>query len=198
MFNLGKKYTMSRFKYPIPEIIRPLLIVKNITSVEKLIDYVEKHPMKFVQSMYADFLWKNDVEKELFFFYQKHVNEGKLPFLLNFPYVTRRKFLRMGVYDEESLIEFTNRYRVSLLLSQDHPMYDFVYELMSDEAKENMRFFDSFSTGTKNVLKHNGVHKKADLMDLIAKTNLIDVPRIGKVAREEILRYLERDFYDQN
>jgi hypothetical protein len=146
--------------------------------------------------MYADFLWKNDVEKEVFFFYQKHVNEGKLPFLLNFPYVTRRKFLRMGVYDEESLIEFTNRYRVSLLLSQDHPMYDFVYELMSDEAKENMRFFDSFSTGTKNVLKHNGVHKKADLMELIEKTNLIDVPRVGKVAREEILRYLERDFYD--
>ena len=69
MFNLGKKYTMSRFKYPIPEIIRPLLIVKNITSVEKLIDYVEKHPMKFVPSMYADFLWKNDVEKEVFFFF---------------------------------------------------------------------------------------------------------------------------------
>lgn len=75
-------------------------------------------------------------------------------------------------------------------------MYDFVYELMSDEAKENLRFFDSFSTGTINVLKHNGVHKNADLMELIEKTNLIDVPRVGKVAREEISRYLERDFYD--
>ena len=61
---------MSRFKYPIPEAIRPFLIVKNITSVEKLIDYVENHPKKFVPIMYADFLWKNDVEKEVFLFYQ--------------------------------------------------------------------------------------------------------------------------------
>ena len=189
---------MSRFKYPIPEAIRPFLIVKNITSVEKLIDYVENHPKKFVPFMYADFLWKNDVEKEVFIFYQKHVNEGKLPFLLNFAYVTRRKFLSMGVYDEDTLIEFTNRYHVRLLLSQDHPMYDFVYELMSDEAKDILRFFDSFSAGTQNALKQNGVHRKADLMDLIAKTNLIDVPRVGKVAREEILRYLERGLYQHN
>ena len=104
----------------------------------------------------------------------------------------------MGVYDEDSLIEFTNRYHVRLLLSQDHPMYDFVYALMSDEAKDILRFFDSFSAGTQNALKQNGVHRKSDLMDLIEKTNLIDVPRVGKVAREEILRYLERDFYDEN
>jgi DNA-directed RNA polymerase alpha subunit len=69
---------------------------------------------------------------------------------------------------------------------------------MSDEAKDILRFFDSFSTGTQNVLKQNGVHKKADLMELIEKTNLIDVPRVGKVAREEILRFLERGFYDEN
>jgi hypothetical protein len=50
----------------------------------------------------------------------------------------------------------------------------------------------------KALRTHDGVHRKADLMDLIAKTNLIDVPRVGKVAREEILRFLERDFYDEN
>ena len=30
------------------------------------------------------------------------------------------------------------------------------------------------------------------------KTNLIDVPRIEKVAREETLSYLERGLYDEN
>ena len=46
--------------------------------MEKLNDYVENHPKKFFPEMYATFLWQNSLEKEVFFYYQLHVYEGKL------------------------------------------------------------------------------------------------------------------------
>jgi len=100
---------MSKFRYAIPESIRPLLIVNKITSVEKLIDYVENHPKKFFPEMYATFLWQNIMEKEVFFYYQLHVYDGKLPFLLNFHPLTQRKFLHLGVFDEETLKAFVRK-----------------------------------------------------------------------------------------
>lgn len=188
---------MSKFRYAIPESIRPILIVNNLTSVEKLVDYVENHPKKFFPEMYATFLWQNSLEKEVFFYYQLHVYEGKLPFLLNFHPITQRKFLHLGVFDEETLNAFSRKNELTHLLSKKHPMYDFVYSLVADDAKSILGFFECFSVGTKNALKQNGVFNEKDLMAFVAETNLIDVPRIGKKAREEILRYFEVGVYNE-
>jgi hypothetical protein len=129
---------MSKFRYAIPESIRPLLIVNKITSVEKLIDYVENHPKKFFPEMYATFLWQNIMEKEVFFYYQLHVYDGKLPFLLNFHPLTQRKFLHLGIFDEETLKAFVRKNQLTYLISKEHSMYDFVYSIVANDAKSTL------------------------------------------------------------
>ena len=188
---------MSKFRYAIPESIRPLLIVNKITSVEKLIDYVENHPKKFFPEMYATFLWQNIMEKEVFFYYQLHVYDGKLPFLLNFHPLTQRKFLHLGIFDEETLKAFVRKNQLTYLISKDHSMYDFVYSIVANDAKSTLGFFEFFSVRTKNALKQNGIYNKKDLMAFVEKTKLIHAPRIGKKVREEILRYLEEEVYNE-
>ena len=47
---------MTGFRFPAPEAIWPILLKNNIRTEQDLIDYVEKHPLRYDMGVYYGYL----------------------------------------------------------------------------------------------------------------------------------------------
>jgi hypothetical protein len=112
------------------------------------------------------------------------------PFLLNFGLATQRRFLSMGVYNEQRVIEFAKEHLIEKLLPYYHPKFYIIKTIVENETGVLSHFFDHFSERVKNILKHYKVNNPEDLINFVQMTNL-ELPRVGAESRKEIYVFLE-------
>jgi hypothetical protein len=184
---------MSGFRFPVPEVIWPILLKNNIRTEQDLIDYVEKHPLRYDIGKYYSFLWYELAERRVFFFYQLHLNNGKKPFLEHFNPSRQRNFLDKGIVDEKSLKAYARINITTHLMDKGHPQYDYFKSIIAEEPDAIDHFFSNFSERIKNGLRQAGVESREELIELVRKTGLVGVHQIGKKSRDEILAYLGMD-----
>jgi hypothetical protein len=184
---------MSGFRFPAPEAIWPILLKNNIRTEQDLIDYVEKHPLRYDIGKYYSFLWYELAERRVFLFYQLHLNNGKKPFLEHFNPSRQRNFLDKGIVDEESLKAYARIHITTHLMDKGHPQYDYFKSIIAEEPEAIDHFYSNFSERIKNGLRQAGVESREELIELVRQTGLVGVHQIGKKSKDEILTYLGMD-----
>lgn len=184
---------MSGFRFPAPESIWHILLKNNIQTEQDLILYVEQHPLRYNMNEYYRFLWYEVAERRVFFYYQLHINNGKMPFLEHFSPARQRRFFEFGIVDEASLKAYARKYLTTHLIDKSHHKYEVIQAIIAEEPDAIDHFFVNFSERTKNGLRQAGVESNEELIGLIRQTGLVNVPQIGVKARKEILAYLGLD-----
>ena len=169
---------------------------KQYQNEQDLINYVEKHPLRYDMGVYYGFLWRELTERRVFLFYQLHLNNGKKPFLDHFNPSRQRNFLDKGIVDEESLKAYARINITTHLMDKGHPQYDYFKSIIAEEPDAIDHFFSNFSERIKNGLRQAGVESREELIELVRQTGLVGVHQIGKKSKHEILTYLGMDFYD--
>lgn len=184
---------MSGFRFPAPESICPVLLKNNIQTEQDLINYVEKHPLRYDMGQYYSFLWHELAERRVFIFYQLHLNNGKKQFLEHFHPARQRIFIDKGIVDEASLKAYARIHITTYLMDKGQPKYDYFKSIIDEEPDAIDHFFSNFSERIKNGLRQAGVESREELIELVRQTGLVGVHQIGKKSKVEILTYLDMD-----
>jgi hypothetical protein len=170
--------------------LRFFLLFNRIKTEEDLIKYIETHPTRNDPNEFATKLLEHHSFYKAYLRYLEITAKEDKPFLLNFGLATQRRFLSMGVYNEQRVIEFSKEHLIEKLLPYYHPKFYIIKAVVENETGVLSHFFDHFSERVKNILKHYKVKNPEDLINFVQRTNL-ELPRIGAESRKEIYVFLE-------
>jgi len=170
--------------------LRFFLLFNRIKTEEDLIKYIETHPTRNDPNEFATKLLEHHSFYKAYLKYLEITAKEDKPFLLNFGPATQKRFLSMGVYNEQRVIEFAKEHLIEKLLPYYHPKFYIIKAVVENETGVVSHFFDHFSEREKNILKHYKVNNPEDLINFVHRTNL-DLPRIGAESRKEIYVFLE-------
>ena len=170
--------------------LRFFLLFNRIKTEEDLIKYFEKHPTRKNPKEFANKLLEHHSFFKAFLKYLEITAKEDKPFLLNFGLATQKRFLSMGVYNEQRVIEFAKEHLIEKLLPYYHPKFYIIKAIVENETGVLSHFFDHFSERVKNILKHYKVNNPEDLINFVQMTKL-ELPRIGAESRKEIYVFLE-------
>ena len=170
--------------------LRFFLLFNRIKTEEDLIQYFETHPTRNDPNEFANKLLEHHSFYKAYLRYLEITAKEDKPFLLNFGLATQRRFLSMGVYNEQRVIEFAKEHLIEKLLPYYHPKFYIIKTVVENETGVLSHFFDHFSERVKNILKHYKVYSPEDLINFVQMTNL-ELPRVGAESRKEIYVFLE-------
>ena len=170
--------------------LRFFLLFNRIKTEEDLIQYFETHPTRNDPNEFANKLLEHHSFYKAYLRYLEITAKEDKPFLLNFGLATQKRFLSMGVYNEQRVIEFAKEHLIEKLLPYYHPKFYIIKTVVENETGVLSHFFDHFSERVKNILKHYKVYSPEDLIDFVQRTNL-ELPRVGAESRKEIYVFLE-------
>jgi len=170
--------------------LRFFLLFNRIKTEEDLIKYFETHPTRKNPNEFANKLLEHHSFYKAYLRYLEITAKEDKPFLLNFGLATQRRFLSMGVYNEQRVIEFAKEHLIEKLLPYYHPKFYIIKAVVENETGVLSHFFDHFSERVKNILKHYKVYSPEDLINFVQMTNL-ELPRVGAESRKEIYVFLE-------
>ena len=170
--------------------LRFFLLFNRIKTEEDLIKYFETHPTRKNPNEFANKLLEHHSFYKAYLRYLEITAKEDKPFLLNFGLATQRRFLSMGVYNEQRVIEFAKEHLIEKLLPYYHPKFYIIKTVVENETGVLSHFFDHFSERVKNILKHYKVYSPEDLINFVQMTNL-ELPRVGAESRKEIYVFLE-------
>ena len=170
--------------------LRFFLLFNRIKTEEDLIQYFETHPTRNDPNEFANKLLEHHSFYKAYLRYLEITAQEDKPFLLNFGIATQRRFLSMGVYNEQRVIEFAKEHLIEKLLPYYHPKFYIIKTVVENETGVLSHFFDHFSERVKNILKHYKVNNPEDLINFVQETNL-ELPRVGAESRKEIYVFLE-------
>jgi len=170
--------------------LRFFLLFNRIKTEEDLIQYFETHPTRNDPNEFANKLLEHHSFYKAYLKYLEITAKEDKPFLLNFGLATQKRFLSMGVYNEQRVIEFAKEHLIEKLLPYYHPKFYIIKTVVENETGVLSHFFDHFSERVKNILKHYKVYSPEDLINFVQMTNL-ELPRVGAESRKEIYVFLE-------
>jgi hypothetical protein len=170
--------------------LRFFLLFNRIKTEEDLIQYFETHPTRNDPNEFANKLLEHHSFYKAYLRYLEITAKEDKPFLLNFGLATQKRFLSMGVYNEQRVIEFAKEHLIEKLLPYYHPKFYIIKTVVENETGVLSHFFDHFSERVKNILKHYKVNNPDDLINFVQMTNL-ELPRVGAESRKEIYVFLE-------
>ena len=170
--------------------LRFFLLFNRIKTEEDLIKYIETHPTRNDPNEFAAKLLEHHSFYKAYLRYLEITAKEDKPFLLNFGLATQKRFLSMGVYNEQRVIEFAKEHLIEKLLPYYHPKFYIIKTVVENETGVLSHFFDHFSERVKNILKHYKVNNPEDLINFVQETNL-ELPRVGAESRKEIYVFLE-------
>jgi len=170
--------------------LRFFLLFNRIKTEEDLIQYFETHPTRNDPNEFANKLLEHHSFYKAYLRYLEITAKEDKPFLLNFGLATQKRFLSMGVYNEQRVIEFAKEHLIEKLLPYYHPKFYIIKTIVENETGVLSHFFDHFSERVKNILKHYKVYSPEDLINFVQMTNL-ELPRVGAESRKEIYVFLE-------
>ena len=170
--------------------LRFFLLFNRIKTEEDLIQYFETHPTRNDPNEFANKLLEHHSFYKAYLRYLEITAKEDKPFLLNFGLATQKRFLSMGVYNEQRVIEFAKEHLIEKLLPYYHPKFYIIKAVVENETGVLSHFFDHFSERVKNILKHYKVNNPEDLINFVQMTKL-ELPRIGAESRKEIYVFLE-------
>ena len=170
--------------------LRFFLLFNRIKTEEDLIKYFETHPTRKNPNEFANKLLEHHSFYKAYLRYLEITAKEDKPFLLNFGLATQKRFLSMGVYNEQRVIEFAKEHLIEKLLPYYHPKFYIIKTVVENETGVLSHFFDHFSERVKNILKHYKVYSPEDLINFVQMTNL-EIPRVGAESRKEIYVFLE-------
>ena len=170
--------------------LRFFLLFNRIKTEEDLIQYFETHPTRNDPNEFANKLLEHHSFYKAYLKYLEITAKEDKPFLLNFGLATQKRFLSMGVYNEQRVIEFAKEHLIEKLLPYYHPKFYIIKTVVENETGVLSHFFDHFSERVKNILKHYKVYNPEDLINFVQMTNL-ELPRVGAESRKEIYVFLE-------
>jgi len=170
--------------------LRFFLLFNRIKTEEDLIQYFETHPTRNDPNEFANKLLEHHSFYKAYLRYLEITAKEDKPFLLNFGLATQKRFLSMGVYNEQRVIEFAKEHLIEKLLPYYHPKFYIIKTVVENETGVLSHFFDHFSERVKNILKHYKVYNPEDLINFVQMTNL-ELPRVGAESRKEIYVFLE-------
>lgn len=170
--------------------LRFFLLFNRIKTEEDLIKYFETHPTRKNPNEFANKLLEHHSFYKAYLRYLEITAKEDKPFLLNFGLATQKRFLSMGVYNEQRVIEFAKEHLIEKLLPYYHPKFYIIKTVVENETGVLSHFFDHFSERVKNILKHYKVYNPEDLINFVQMTNL-ELPRVGAESRKEIYVFLE-------
>ena len=170
--------------------LRFFLLFNRIKTEEDLIKYFETHPTRKNPNEFANKLLEHHSFYKAYLRYLEITAKEDKPFLLNFGLATQKRFLSMGVYNEQRVIEFAKEHLIEKLLPYYHPKFYIIKTVVENETGVLSHFFDHFSERVKNILKHYKVYSPEDLINFVQMTNL-ELPRVGAESRKEIYIFLE-------
>jgi hypothetical protein len=170
--------------------LRFFLLFNRIKTEEDLIKYFETHPTRKNPNEFANKLLEHHSFYKAYLKYLEITAQEDKPFLLNFGLATQKRFLSMGVYNEQRVIEFAKEHLIEKLLPYYHPKFYIIKAVVENETGVLSHFFDHFSERVKNILKHYKVYNPEDLINFVQMTNL-ELPRVGAESRKEIYVFLE-------
>ena len=170
--------------------LRFFLLFNRIKTEEDLIQYFETHPTRNDPNEFANKLLEHHSFYKAYLRYLEITAKEDKPFLLNFGLATQKRFLSMGVYNEQRVIEFAKEHLIEKLLPYYHPKFYIIKAVVENETGVLSHFFDHFSERVKNILKHYKVNNPDDLINFVQMTNL-ELPRVGAESRKEIYVFLE-------
>ena len=170
--------------------LRFFLLFNRIKTEEDLIKYFETHPTRKNPNEFANKLLEHHSFYKAYLRYLEITAKEDKPFLLNFGLATQKRFLSMGVYNEQRVIEFAKEHLIEKLLPYYHPKFYIIKAVVENETGVLSHFFDHFSERVKNILKHYKVYSPEDLINFVQMTNL-ELPRVGAESRKEIYVFLE-------
>jgi hypothetical protein len=170
--------------------LRFFLLFNRIKTEEDLIKYFETHPTRKNPNEFANKLLEHHSFYKAYLRYLEITAKEDKPFLLNFGLATQKRFLSMGVYNEQRVIEFAKEHLIEKLLPYYHPKFYIIKTVVENETGVLSHFFDHFSERVKNILKHYKVYSPEDLINFVQMTNL-ELPRVGAESRKEIYVFLE-------
>mgnify|MGYP000141350532 FL=1 len=170
--------------------LRFFLLFNRIKTEEDLIQYFETHPTRNDPNEFANKLLEHHSFYKAYLRYLEITAKEDKPFLLNFGLATQKRFLSMGVYNEQRVIEFAKEHLIEKLLPYYHPKFYIIKAVVENETGVLSHFFDHFSERVKNILKHYKVYSPEDLINFVQMTNL-ELPRVGAESRKEIYVFLE-------
>jgi hypothetical protein len=170
--------------------LRFFLLFNRIKTEEDLIQYFETHPTRNDPNEFANKLLEHHSFYKAYLRYLEITAKEDKPFLLNFGLATQKRFLSMGVYNEQRVIEFAKEHLIEKLLPYYHPKFYIIKTVVENETGVLSHFFDHFSERVKNILKHYKVYNPEDLINFVQETNL-ELPRVGAESRKEIYVFLE-------
>ena len=170
--------------------LRFFLLFNRIKTEEDLIQYFETHPTRNDPNEFANKLLEHHSFYKAYLRYLEITAKEDKPFLLNFGLATQKRFLSMGVYNEQRVIEFAKEHLIEKLLPYYHPKFYIIKTVVENETGVLSHFFDHFSERVKNILKHYKVNNPEDLINFVQMTNL-ELPRVGAESRKEIYVFLE-------
>lgn len=184
---------MTAFRFPIPTDIINELKKYSINSENDLLIFFVKNFKDDSNIKFGRYLSFNIKLRKMYFFHQLHMNNGEIPFLLNFQNKTQIKFLREGIFNEKQFIKYSETYCIHTIISNENKKYPFAFDLIKNKKLSVDNFFCHFKTRTKHTLMRNEIYSLDDL-HLFLKNYKYKVPGLGKKGLEEIRKVLEKNY----
>lgn len=184
---------MTAFRFPIPTDIVNELKKYSIDSENDLLIFFVKYFKDYSNINFGSFLSFNLKIRKMYYFHQLHMNNGEIPFLLNFQYKTQIKFLREGIFNEQNFKKYAESHCIHTIISKENKMYPFAFELIKNEELSVDNFFCHFKTRTKYTLMRNNIKSMADL-HLFLKNYNYKMPDLGKIGLEELRKVCKKNY----
>lgn len=124
---------MTAFRFPIPTDIKNELKKYSINSENDLLIFFVKNFKDYSNINFGSFLSFNLKIRKMHYFHQLHMNNGEIPFLLNFQNKTQIKFLREGIFNEQNFKKYAESHCIHTIISKENKLYPFAFELIKNE-----------------------------------------------------------------
>ena len=115
---------MTAFRFPIPTDIINELKKYSINSENDLLIFFVKNFKDDSNINFGRYLSFNLKIRKMYYFHQLHMNNGEIPFLLNFQNKTQIKFLREGIFNEKQFIKYSEIHCIHTIISKEN-MFSF-------------------------------------------------------------------------
>jgi hypothetical protein len=185
---------MTAFRFPIPTDIINELKKYSINSENDLLIFFVKNFKDDSNIKFGRYLSFNLKIRKMYYFHQLHMNNGDIPFLLNFQNKTQISFLRAGIFNEQNFKTYAETHCIHTIILKTNKMYPFAFDLIKNEKLSVDNFYCHFKTRTKHFLMRNDVFTMDDLHLFLKTCNYYKEFGLGKKGFQELQMVYKKNF----